>query len=98
MVNFTRPAAPTSLEIAIWFLDRARVEDKQKHVGSPNILQDKSLFPGMTVEKFLSMDGCLMEKPSLAKEAAENVFQKHPRLAELRASFAGNQPLTGDGA
>jgi len=54
----------------------------------PNILQDKSLFPGMTVEKILSMGGYLMEKPSLAKKAAEKVFQKYPRLAELRTKLA----------
>jgi hypothetical protein len=33
MVKFMRPATPTSYDIAIWFLDRARAEDKLKHAG-----------------------------------------------------------------
>jgi len=50
--------------------------------ASPNTLQDKSIFPGMTVEKILCMSGYMMEKPSLGKEAAEKIYRKYPCLAE----------------
>ena len=43
------------------------------------ILQDKSIFPGMTVEENLWMGGFLKNQPSEAKEAAEKVFEKYPQ-------------------
>lgn len=52
--------------------------------GIAYILQDKSVFPGMTVEENLWMGGFLKENPSEAKEAAEKVFEKYPRLAARR--------------
>ncbi len=58
--------------------------EKLKRAGIAYILQDKSVFPGMTVEENLWMGGYLMEKPAQAKEAAERVFEKYPRLAERR--------------
>jgi len=58
--------------------------DKLKRAGIAYILQDKSVFPGMTVEENLWMGGYLMEKPEQAKEAAERVFAKYGRLAERR--------------
>jgi len=58
--------------------------DKLKRAGIAYILQDKSVFPGMTVEENLWMGGYLMEKPEQAKEAAERVFEKYDRLAERR--------------
>jgi len=58
--------------------------DKLKRAGIAYILQDKSVFPGMTVEENLWMGGYLMEKPEQAKEAAERVFEKYGRLAERR--------------
>jgi branched-chain amino acid transport system ATP-binding protein len=38
----------------------------------------------MTVEENLWMGGYLMDEPAKAKEAAERVFDKYPRLAERR--------------
>jgi branched-chain amino acid transport system ATP-binding protein len=64
-------------------------EDKLKNAGIAYILQDKSVFPGMTVEENLWMGGYLMDKPALAKEAAEKIFEKYPRLAERRSKPAG---------
>ncbi len=63
-------------------------KDKLKRAGIAYILQDKSVFPGMTVEENLWMGGYLMDKPEDAKEAAERVFQKYGRLAERRRHLA----------
>jgi branched-chain amino acid transport system ATP-binding protein len=57
---------------------------KLKEAGIAYILQDKSVFPAMTVEENLWMGGFLMDTPADAKEAAERVFEKYPRLAERR--------------
>ena len=57
---------------------------KLKEAGIAYILQDKSVFPGMTVEENLWMGGYLMDNQSDAKEAAERVFQKYDRLAKRR--------------
>jgi len=62
---------------------------KLKHAGVAYILQDKSVFPGMTVEENLWMGGYLMDEPAQAKEAAEKIFQKYSRLAERRRHAAG---------
>ena len=48
--------------------------EKLKNSGIAYILQDKSVFPGMTVEENLWMGGYLMDKPEKAKEAAEKIF------------------------
>ena len=58
--------------------------EKLSQAGIAYILQDKSVFPGMTVEENLWMGGFLKDKPSEAKEAAERVFEKYPRLAARR--------------
>ena len=63
--------------------------EKLKNVGIAYILQDKSVFPAMTVEENLWMGGYLMEEPAQAKEAAEKIFEKYPRLAERRTHTAG---------
>ena len=52
------------------------------------ILQDKSIFPDMTVEENLWMGGYLMDTPADAKEAAERVFDKYDRLANRRTKLA----------
>ncbi|MEM7237347.1 MAG: ABC transporter ATP-binding protein [Pseudomonadota bacterium] len=57
---------------------------KLKEAGIAYILQDKSVFPGMTVEENLWMGGFLKDDPKEAKEAAERVFEKYPRLAARR--------------
>jgi branched-chain amino acid transport system ATP-binding protein len=61
---------------------------KLKRAGIAYILQDKSIFPNMTVEENLWMGGYLMEKPTHAKEAAEKIFDKYSRLAERRSNLA----------
>ncbi|MEE8189560.1 MAG: ABC transporter ATP-binding protein [Kiloniellales bacterium] len=63
--------------------------EKLKSAGIAYILQDKSVFPGMSVEENLWMGGYLMDTPAEAKEAAEKVFEKYPRLAERRSQPAG---------
>lgn len=62
--------------------------DKLKKAGIAYILQDKSVFPGMTVEENLWMGGYLMDTPDQAKEAAERIFAKYGRLAERRKHLA----------
>jgi branched-chain amino acid transport system ATP-binding protein len=63
---------------------RLSPKDKLRSAGVAYILQDKSVFPGMTVEENLWMGGYLMDKPAQAKEKAEQIFAKYPRLAERR--------------
>ena len=62
---------------------------KLSEAGIAYILQDKSVFPGMTVEENLLMGGFLKNKPTEAKIAAEMVFDKYSRLAERRDKPAG---------
>jgi len=57
---------------------------KLREAGIAYILQDNSVFPDMTVEENLWMGGYLMADPNQAKEGAERVFEKYPRLAERR--------------
>lgn len=57
---------------------------KLKEAGIAYILQDKSVFPGMTVEENLWMGGYLMDSQDDAKQAAERVFEKYDRLAKRR--------------
>jgi len=57
---------------------------KLKDAGIAYILQDKSVFPSMTVEENLWMGGFLMDQPAKAKMASEMVFDKYPRLAARR--------------
>lgn len=63
--------------------------EKLKRAGIAYILQDASIFPGMTVEENMIMGGFLMDKPSQARDAAEEVFAKYPRLDERRNQQAG---------
>ncbi len=57
---------------------------KLAEAGIAYILQDKSVFPSMTVEENLWMGGFLMDKPAKAKEVAEKIFDKYPCLADRR--------------
>jgi branched-chain amino acid transport system ATP-binding protein len=63
---------------------RLSSNEKLRTGGIAYILQDKSVFPGMTVEENLWMGGYLMDNPGEAKRAAEKVFDKYPRLAARR--------------
>lgn len=63
--------------------------EKLSKAGIAYILQDKSIFPGMTVEENLWMGGFLKDKPQEAKQAAEMVFDKYSRLAARRKHKAG---------
>ncbi len=58
--------------------------EKLAKAGIAYILQDKSVFPGMTVEENLWMGGFLKDQPAQAKQAAEEIFDKYPRLAARR--------------
>ena len=63
--------------------------EKLGKAGIAYILQDKSIFPGMTVEENLWMGGFLKDQPLEAKKSAEMVFDKYPRLAARRKHNAG---------
>jgi branched-chain amino acid transport system ATP-binding protein len=62
---------------------RLSSSEKLHTAGIAYILQDKSVFPGMTVEENLWMGAYLMDRAA-AKQAAEKVFDKYPRLAARR--------------
>ncbi len=68
---------------------RLSPQQKLRSAGIAYILQDKSVFPGMTVEENLLMGGFLKDKPAEAKAAAERVFDKYDRLAARRSKPAG---------
>lgn len=70
-------------------ITRLSPNEKLKRAGIAYILQDASIFPDMTVEENMYMGGFLMDKPSQAREAAEKVLAKYPRLAERRNQNAG---------
>ena len=72
-------------------VDVTRMTPNQKlsRAGIAYILQDKSIFPAMTVEENLWMGGFLKDKPQEAKLAAEQVFDKYSRLADRRKHKAG---------
>ncbi len=52
------------------------------------VLQENSVFPDLSVEENLWMGGYLMESTDRAKEAAERVFYKYPKLEERRSKPA----------
>lgn len=64
-----------------------RPSKKLRSSGIAYILQDTSVFPGMTVEENLWMGAYLMDKAH-AKQAADKVFDKYPRLAARRRHAA----------
>ncbi len=64
-------------------------KDKLKRAGIAYILQDNSVFPDLTVEENLLMGGYLLEDRKEARQAAQRVFDKYPRLAERRHQRAG---------
>lgn len=64
-------------------------EQKLARAGMAYVLQDKSIFPDMTVEENLWMGGFLMGNAREAKRAAEGIFERYPRLAARRRQRAG---------
>ena len=62
--------------------------EKLRSAGIAYIMQDKSVFPGMTVEENLWMGAYLMDHTIDAKRAAEKVFDRYPRLAARRKHAA----------
>ena len=70
-------------------ITKLTANEKLAKAGIAYILQDKSIFPGMTVEENLWMGGFLKDQPQQAKDAAEKVFDKYSRLADRRKHKAG---------
>jgi branched-chain amino acid transport system ATP-binding protein len=63
---------------------RLSAQAKLKEAGIAYILQDKSVFPQMTVEENLLMGGYLLGSRARALAAAERVFARYDRLAARR--------------
>ncbi len=69
-------------------ITRLGTERKLRDARVAYILQDKSVFPDMTVEENLWMGGYLLESPAAARAAAERIFGKYDRLAARRGHKA----------
>jgi len=69
-------------------ITRLGPERKLKDARIAYILQDKSVFPDMTVEENLLMGGYLLDSRAAARAAAEKVFAKYDRLAARRSHLA----------
>ena len=65
-------------------ITRLSAERKLRDARIAYILQDKSVFPDMTVEENLLMGGYLLASRAEARRAAERVFARYARLAERR--------------
>ncbi|HEY7241748.1 MAG TPA: ABC transporter ATP-binding protein [Burkholderiales bacterium] len=65
-------------------ITRLGPERKLAEAGIAYVLQDKSVFPDMSVEENLLMGGYLLRSPAKARVAAERVFAKYDRLAARR--------------
>ncbi|MGH8687298.1 MAG: ABC transporter ATP-binding protein [Burkholderiales bacterium] len=63
---------------------RLPADRKLKDARIGYILQDKSVFPDMTVEENLLMGGYLLPSRAAARDATEKVFAKYDRLAARR--------------
>src|SRR3546814_4375326 len=59
---------------------RLSPQEKLKAAGIAYILQDKSVFPGMTVEENLLIGGFLKNSVDEAREATERVFAKYDQI------------------
>jgi len=62
---------------------------KLKRVGIAYVLQDNSVFPDMTVDENLLMGGYLLDSRDQARDAAERVLERYPRLKNRRRQKAG---------
>lgn len=78
-----------SIQVAGKEVTHLSPKDKLKTAGIAYILQDNSVFPDMTVEENLFMGGFLLNDRHRVREAAEQVFEKYPRLRERRHQRAG---------
>ena len=65
-------------------ITRLSPDRKLREARIAYILQDKSVFPDMTVEENLLMGGFLLRSRAKAKQAAERVFERNERLANRR--------------
>jgi branched-chain amino acid transport system ATP-binding protein len=65
-------------------ITRLAPNQKLQSAGIAYVLQDNSVFPDMSVEENLWLGGFLMARTEQAKNTAERVLQKYPRLAERR--------------
>ncbi|MCB1475837.1 MAG: ABC transporter ATP-binding protein [Rhodobiaceae bacterium] len=63
---------------------RLSPSQKLRDAAIAYILQDNSVFPDMSVEENLLMGGFLKRATRQARQSAEKVFEKYPRLAERR--------------
>ncbi|MEM9629912.1 MAG: ABC transporter ATP-binding protein [Pseudomonadota bacterium] len=63
---------------------RLKPNDKLSQAGVAYVLQDNSVFADMSVQENLWMGGYLMPSPQSAKEAAERILDKYPRLAKRK--------------
>ena len=72
--------------ISVGGKDVTRLSPSQKlrDAAIAYILQDNSVFPDMSVEENLLMGGFLKRATRQARQSAEKVFEKYPRLAERR--------------
>ena len=68
---------------------RLSPNQKLKNAGIAYILQDNSVFPDMTVLENLLMGGYLKDSSAKAREAADKVLEKYPRLRERSDKRAG---------
>jgi branched-chain amino acid transport system ATP-binding protein len=57
--------------------------------GMSYVLQDSSVFPGMTVHENMLMGGFVFDDDERARERCEELYDEFPRLAEIRAQKAG---------
>lgn len=68
---------------------RMSAHRKLRDAGVAYVLQDNSVFPGMTVEENLLMGGYLLKSRHEARHATDRVLERYPRLAERRRQDAG---------
>ena len=59
-----------------------------RETGMAYLLQESSIFPDMTVEDNLALGGYLMNDLGQARQAAQRIFDRYPRLADRRAEPA----------
>ncbi|MDG5775988.1 ABC transporter ATP-binding protein [Haloarculaceae archaeon H-GB2-1] len=58
--------------------------------GMSYVLQDASVFPGMSVHENMLMGGYVFDDDSRARKRAEELYDEFPRLGDLREQRAGS--------